>query len=883
MAHAFLTFDTMKRYAAIFLFFLTCVGSTYAQDFMGIRESNYAGAKGSDWNPASIADSRYHFDATIIGLGTRFYNDYFFLNTRRDPGFWNIQANDTNTAITEYANFEDFILPDSADYYMARDGDVFIYDNPQFTPIRGFFNLEIDFLNVMLSLNEKYSIGAGFKQRTFLNIDHVSQELVTLAINDLEYTPLWNLDFRDELLNVSFNSWNEYYLQFAMVAMDKNEHFLKAGGKLKFLQGTGAFYLHADEVDYNFQSDSVANYIRGSFDYGYSANLAPFLEPLDANYNQVSGTDSIQTGDFFRSSSRLGLGIDLGAVYEWRPDWEEYKYEMDGRDNMWVKNRNKYKLRASIAINDIGGMSYEKGTLSRKFDMNVNLYDITIFEDISGFRSFDTTIAYLEEQGDVTYQNEDKDRFFMNLPTHINMDVDYHIWGDFYVNLGSRIGFQMDRDAHRVRYPTSIALTPRWEHPWFGAAVPVSYSQVMGLRAGLGLRAGPVMFGTNDLKPLFAPGNDMNVRGFDFYIGFRVPILFGHPKDKDGDMVSDKFDECIETPGVWAFKGCPDTDGDMIQDTEDDCPAEAGLVEFNGCPDTDRDGIIDRLDDCQTEMGLKEFNGCPDTDEDGIKDSEDKCPKIPGLAEFDGCPDTDDDGIQDSEDNCPSEAGPASNFGCPELIKLHLVDRMGNIVSTTVPDDEDNFVFRNLDHEQSYLFLLEGMDLSKADIQVILRNEDGDHIITATLEESGFYVYRHIESETEELDLMEEEEPELIVLNEEEQEILKKAFDNLEFATAKAIIKPESYESLDELVALLEKKPVWNIRIEGHTDNVGSAANNMLLSKRRAESVKFYLTQRGISEERIQVFFFGQTRPIGDNSTEEGRQMNRRVEMTIVD
>ena len=55
--------------------------------------------------------------------------------------------------------------------------------------------------------------------------------------------------------------------------------------------------------------------------------------------------------------------------------------------------------------------------------------------------------------------------------------------------------------------------------------------------------------------------------------------------------------KCISTPGIWAFKGCPDTDSDGIMDNEDECPEIAGLVEFKGCPDSDGDKIMDKLVD----------------------------------------------------------------------------------------------------------------------------------------------------------------------------------------------------------------------------------------------------------------------------------------------
>ena len=119
-------------------------------------------------------------------------------------------------------------------------------------------------------------------------------------------------------------------------------------------------------------------------------------------------------------------------------------------------------------------------------------------------------------------------------------------------------------------------------------------------------------------------------------------------------------------------------------------------------------------------------------------------------------------------------------------------------------------------------------------------------------------------------------------IEESVQEILNTAFENLEFETGKDIIKDESLPSLSELADVLVKKPEWKLQIAGHTDNVGPAQSNLILSKKRAESVKKFMISKGIDASRLSTLYFGETDPIADNGTAEGRQKNRRVEMTII-
>lgn len=102
------------------------------------------------------------------------------------------------------------------------------------------------------------------------------------------------------------------------------------------------------------------------------------------------------------------------------------------------------------------------------------------------------------------------------------------------------------------------------------------------------------------------------------------------------------------------------------------------------------------------------------------------------------------------------------------------------------------------------------------------------------------------------------------------------------FDTDKADVKPAAQTNLEKLAASLQNNPETNILIVGHTDNTGSDAHNMDLSIRRAEAVKSVITADNISGSRLTVQGKGETEPIGDNNTVDGRAQNRRVEIVIV-
>ncbi|GAB4221500.1 MAG: hypothetical protein Kow00102_18250 [Spirochaetota bacterium] len=106
--------------------------------------------------------------------------------------------------------------------------------------------------------------------------------------------------------------------------------------------------------------------------------------------------------------------------------------------------------------------------------------------------------------------------------------------------------------------------------------------------------------------------------------------------------------------------------------------------------------------------------------------------------------------------------------------------------------------------------------------------------------------------------------------------------DKITFELGSAEIQPGSYPELDKIAEILKQKKV-RVRIEGHTDDIGEAAFNQLLSEKRAESIKNYLVLKGLDSKRFETVGYGESKPIADNKTEKGRAQNRRVEFLIIE
>ncbi len=249
--------------------------------------------------------------------------------------------------------------------------------------------------------------------------------------------------------------------------------------------------------------------------------------------------------------------------------------------------------------------------------------------------------------------------------------------------------------------------------------------------------------------------------------------------------------------------------------------------------DQDHDGILDNVDRCprapEDKDGFEDADGCPedDNDVDGINDPDDKCPLDPedrdGFEDADGCPepDNDKDGLADKVDGCPDEAEDADGFedddGCPDT-----------------DNDKDGIP----DYPQPI---------------------DRCPNVAGVPPDGCAKQYA------------------LVVVTETKIELKQTVF----FDTNKATIRAVSFALLEDVAHALADNPTIKVDIEGHTDSQGADARNLKLSQKRAESVRTFLVKKGVRSDRLTPKGYGESVPIADNRTEDGRAQNRRVEFTI--
>ncbi len=606
--------------------------SAYAQYYFGYHSSSYAGVGGIQLQPADVADSRLMVDVALIGTDFKFGNNYLELdratlfdwNTWNDPNF-----------LDKYTREKLKDLNDKAFLYMG-------------------YQLQLP--SVLITLSEYDGIAFVPRLRALLNVDNFDYPLAHQIYTGIEDSLFWKRRFEDDFVSIQFNFWAEYGLTYGRVLIDEDEHFLKMGISTKLLQGLGSAYAFMYNFRYSFLNDTLMDVFQTDLYYGHSTNFE--LDRQKWKYRFIANPS---------------VALDFGVVYEWRKNYQRYKYDMDGKTGLWRRDKDKYFLKVGLALIDLGRIRYTKAPGSRNLKVDIRNWNLHVFDTVKT----QTAIQQIDSILNNTFQivEEEGQPYNMNLPTNLVAQVDMHATDGLAFNLTGIIPLNAGtKDIHKNHFFRTLIFTPRAENKWVGIGFPITIDNLTGFRVGSYVRLGPFVLGSQDIFGWMVFQDYL--QGFNIYFLAKVPIPFSMPKDMDGDKVSDKLDECIDVPGVWEFKGCPDSDKDGIQDSEDDCPLVPGIARFNGCPDTDGDGIQDKEDKCPSTPGLPELQGCPDSDGDGITDSEDKCPDVKGPKENQGCPDTDGDGIIDPHDQCPTVPGKAEFAGCPDTDNDGIEDRI---------------------------------------------------------------------------------------------------------------------------------------------------------------------------------------------------------------
>ena len=392
--------------------------------------------------------------------------------------------------------------------------------------------------------------------------------------------------------------------------------------------------------------------------------------------------------------------------------------------------------------------------------------------------------------------------------------------------------------------------------------------------------------------------------------------------------VCEGIDDCPAQAGSPAFNGSPtkqpDPDGDglcspWVTDEGamnefadickgyDMCPGEAGSAANKGCawddPDADNDGLCDPwvtekkmgfyfekaaedeamakewfidksckgIDKCPTELGPANNEGCPlgnpDTDKDGLCD--------PWVTEKNMLEQY--DGICSGVDKCPTEAGEAFAQGCP----MESPDPDGDsLCSPWVTKQKMLDQFKEMCRGYDRCELEAGPEWNKGCPIEDDPDPDKDGVCSEWVATKK--LQKEFESVCTGIDRCPDEP------GDDGHGCPKKAVEKLDgvtFKSGKATLESNAKKILQNVAKKLVNEDSYKdlkIVIQGHTDNVGKEKTNQKLSENRAKEVMKVLTKAGVKKDRIKAIGMGSSCPVDDNSTAEGREMNRRIEMHFV-
>jgi len=281
-------------------------------------------------------------------------------------------------------------------------------------------------------------------------------------------------------------------------------------------------------------------------------------------------------------------------------------------------------------------------------------------------------------------------------------------------------------------------------------------------------------------------------------------------------------------------------------------------------PDSDNDGLIDGLEFNQYKTDpLKS-----DSDDDGLSDGE----EIKNYTTNPIVSDTDNDGINDGEEISKHDTDPLRSDSDFDGISDN--DEISKTGTDPTKSDTDSDGLKDGDEKNKYKTSPTKKDSDGDGIA------DGDEILKYNTNPSkkdtdGGTTADNIEIERGSNPLNPEDD---IILDIEAPIVL----DGVTFASGSSELTPESEKMLLRVLNTLNAYPTMKVEIIGYTDNVGKASNNLRLSQKRANAVRYWVLNKGVSPDRVVAKGYGEQNPIADNKTKEGKRLNRRIEFVKI-
>lgn len=472
-------------------FFLWSTSAVWGQTSIGYHSSNYAGLQAATVNPANAMNTRFAVDINLINWDINLSNNYL----KVDTDLFNLKkANNPMWDSVYNGNFQLFRAE-----HLEETPKESARMHQQGYALGPSFAMDIG----------KNTFGITTAVREYFHIDNLEKNTVQMILDELENPSLQNFDLNNEKFSAIASMWSELGILYGREIWNSGEHYIRGATHLKLPFAGYSAYFYADELVVNFPNDDSINVVLSDVRFGYSDNWR--------NLKEVINGDTINQGPFENAWSlinRLGINVDIGFVYEWRPGGDADKAHHD--------ETNKYKLKVGLSVVDLGVVNFERGTYGANFDDVAVNWDLNTFE-ANGVPEFGQLMK------DSFNMTEDREPYNIRLPTSLSLQADYNILMDLYVNFTAYIAFS-PRDAPlKLHALNSWSVTPRWENKWYDVGLPLVFDGYGNFGAGIAFRGGPLYLGSTNIWNYVLASQ---VKGLNFYGGIKIPIM---RKKKGGD------------------------------------------------------------------------------------------------------------------------------------------------------------------------------------------------------------------------------------------------------------------------------------------------------------------------------------------------------------
>lgn len=465
----------------IFALFVMLIfhASAYSQEQLGLRLENYAGVSSLSLNPAGNLSNPLNWDVNLVGGGLFFDNNYAFVRQTNSFELWQ--------------NRQD------ATFVLARDQEGPLQPN---TFIVDFYNDDrkryLQFSNfiagpsAVIKINDRHSFGIFTNARAIGSSQDVPNEF---SYYKYDNRPFFE-DFQVGAFSGAVVNWSEIGLNYALKTPTQSG-FWGFGLNLKFLQGYEAAYL-----------ESLRTYQHAKL----PGNSISINQP-DGRFGYTSS--NLQGESFRLKKNGNGLAVDLGGVMT------------------FGENETNYKLKLGASLLDLGYLNFNKSTFDHRVNSNsLSTLALDDYEKFTEPEELDDLIRLfsLQTLGD-SLASAAGNSFRLALPAALSLQSDYALSERFFLN--AMLVQRLPTLSVSVRRENLFALTPRYEHRWFSASLPLTISNWQHFRVGLAARLGFLVIGSDHL---FSWIGQRDWNGTDLYIALKInPFDLGFGKEDSAD------------------------------------------------------------------------------------------------------------------------------------------------------------------------------------------------------------------------------------------------------------------------------------------------------------------------------------------------------------